>query len=52
MLLAENVTALLVFGLWVAAFALGYVLRYWLDEGIAEWMADVRYSRGVNHGRR
>lgn len=37
MLIAENVTALIVFALWVAGFALGYLLRSWADAALGEW---------------
>ena len=45
MLMIENATALLVFALWVAGFALGYLLRNWVDEGRAEWADTIAYRQ-------
>ena len=45
MLMIENVTALLVFALWVIGFALGYLLRNWVDEGRAEWADTIAYRQ-------
>ena len=45
MLMVENVTALIVFGLWVVGFALGYLLRNWTDEARAEWAETFAYRQ-------
>ena len=45
MLLMENAAALLVFGLWVVGFALGYALRRWTDEARAEFAGTIAYRQ-------
>lgn len=45
MLMVENITALIVFGLWVVGFALGYLLRNWTDEARAEWAETFAYRQ-------
>ena len=43
MLIVENMAALFVFALWVAAFALGYKLRNQVDETRAEFAETFTY---------
>ena len=45
MLIAENMAALFVFVLCLAGFALGYLLRNWIDEGRAEWADTIAYRQ-------
>ena len=52
MLIAENMAAVLVFALLVAAFALGYLLRRWVDAGRADWNAYAYRGKGAHDGER
>ena len=45
MLIAENMAALVVFVLWVAAFAMGYAMRNRIDGGRAEWADTFAYRQ-------
>lgn len=53
-MLVENMAALVAFSLWLVAFALGYVLRYWVDDTRAEFVESYNHGekRRVDHGRR
>lgn len=46
MLMIENVTALVVFALCLACFALGHALRDWTDGARAEWAEAFAYRQG------
>lgn len=50
MLFAENVTALAVFVMLLAAFATGYALRNWTDGTRAEFRNAFTYRHGSAEG--
>ena len=57
-MVVENMAALLVFGLWLAAFALGYALRGYYAGAFDEWANTSTYrdgaerEGGASYGRR
>ena len=57
-MVVENMAALLVFGLWLAAFALGYALRGYYAGAFNEWANASTYrdgaerEGGAGYGRR
>ena len=51
MMFIENATAVIAFVLWLVAFALGYVLRRWMDGARDEWTDTFTYRQEANHER-
>lgn len=52
MLIVENTAAVVALVVWLAAFALGYALRNWIDETRAEWGAFAYRGEGARNDER